>query len=139
MYIDREGRVQFSKEEMRVITASLLILSNEMNKLEKCKEFKGVKAQFTFSLEDLKYIKDWFVELYNQCKEEAYIFLFKNAHKKLSLIYTTLYECSKNFEKYGVSNIGEVTEEALNIVLKAFDNLLSEFNNSCRKIKFKSH
>ena len=126
MHIDKEKRIWFSKKEMKVITAALHVLSYEMWKFERSKEFRSVKNKFSCSMEDLKYVKDWFASLYSECKEDTYIFLFENASRRLSVIRAALEKCSKNFKKYEVADLGQVTKEELNIVYKNFKTLFSE-------------
>ncbi|NRA73184.1 MAG: hypothetical protein HRU36_00345 [Rickettsiales bacterium] len=126
MHIDKEKRIWFSKEEMKVITAVLHVLSYEMWKFEKSKEFRSIKIKFSCSLEDLKYVKDWFASLYSECKDNTYIFLFESASKRLEVIHIALEKCFKNFKEYEVSDLGHITKKELNNVLKSFKKLSLE-------------
>ena len=60
MHIDKEKRVWFSKEEMKVITGALHAFSYEMWKAKKENDFTLIKKRFLCSISDIKYLKDWF-------------------------------------------------------------------------------
>ena len=129
MRIDKERRIWFSKEEMKVITGALLVLSYEIWEFERSKEFRSVKKKFLCSMEDLQYVKDWFASLYSEYKNKSFVFLFEDASKRLSVIHTALDKCNKHFKKYEVASLGQVTKQELDSVFGDFKKLLSELKS----------
>ena len=136
MHIDKEKRIWFSKEEMKVINGVLHVISFEMWKAEKARAFVSIKKKFNCSIEDLKYVKDWFASLYSECKEDSYIFLFDEASKKLSVISNALEKCLKNFEEYEVADLGKITKKEIKSVLCSFHKLLGELEETRANIEY---
>jgi len=126
MRIDKDKRIWFSLLEMKVITGVLHVLSYEMWKTEKNKKCRNIKAKFSCSMEDVKYVKDWFASLYSECKQATYIFLFEDAHAKLSVITIALAKCRKHFKEYEVAELGQITQAELNDVQEDFQRLLAD-------------
>ena len=127
MNIHNKELIEFSKKELRVISASLLVFCHEMWRLSN----KEAQLQPPFALEIAEVVRDFFIE--SRDKDAGNVCIFRNEYKKILIAYTALNECSKNFENYEVSIIGGITKEELDAVLQDFKRLFPELESKANK------
>ena len=124
----------FSKKEIEVIAAALLVYSYEIG--EKIEEayLNDEKISFLFSSSEIESVRDWFLEVYRgfQDKKEAtekiQSFLLNHQYR-LAIVYKALNKCGKNFEKYKISNLGTITKEELHLAFEIFKELFPELES----------
>lgn len=127
--------LQVSKEELSIITGTLIEFDQEMhwalNRSTNKDLFKeNFNKKFAFSLEDLKYISEALSEMEFNIRKtnitEIDIALFTARPKKPTIMYTALNECSKNYEDYEISIRQAFTQQELDTVLKEFKEKVIE-------------
>lgn len=129
MRIDKEKRIWFSKEEMRVLIGVLHVISFEMWKSEKYKTPEDGKRVFPCSVADVKYVKEWFTTLYAECKRENHIFLSEDIEKRLQVVDIALQKCKKHFEEYEVEGLVQIGKQELKQVADGFKRLVLELES----------
>ncbi len=121
--------LKLSKEELSVISSSLIEFNQEMHwALKKSLNedvFKeGFSKKYNFFWRDLEYIEDALSELDFNLRNinitEITIYFSKKMLKKPKIIYVALNECSKNYEDYEISIRTGIARQELDIVLKEF-------------------
>ena len=122
LYIISRGVIEFAQEMYWASTR----LSKEYNNF--CKKFH---KKFTFSVVELDYVEESIGDLEfnirnSDVKEIEISFPKESQSKRKLIIYTSLKECSKNFEEYEMSIRSGITKEQLDKVLNDFKALFPE-------------
>jgi hypothetical protein len=125
MNVNKKEYFLRTKEEIKVIAAALLVFSYDIEKKLEESYLKSNETSLLFSLEEITYVRDWFLKLYLEFKDKYEVaekidsFLFENAYR-VAVTHIALNACNKNFERYEVSNLGTITRKDFYLVIEAF-------------------